>query len=436
MSLDLNQKCIDRLVEKLIEVLPEIMVENNMFIMRNSTYKLFSAEIILPQKGKLNTDLENYIGEFPFSEFVTEYISNQLSVSQKYDFDAIPVKLIELESYSNPEKIAQQIVEEFNSLPWEYTVSFKIDNEFGKIFNEKIKNYKLSESVDINSPDDEFINQYPLKDKNEKVVETLESSIGFLGGLLPVKPVKVEWDKNSTYLNIIISGFIDKFRTTATYDNVLLLLKAFIGLGISLRLFKVSYKYHSTPYKMKVLVNRKADTKLFLEHTFELDNEISETINDLTTYDLGGTNEDREKKLKWSLFALNDIKYVYSNPEKAKRVISASQWFFESYLGKNELLSFIQLIITLEILLGDKAVSDLIGLGELLGNRCAYLIGTSSSEREKILKDFKEIYRIRSKIVHSGERKLQYRERELYHLLQWMCRRIIQEEIRLMKKDE
>lgn len=433
MSLDLNQKCIDRLVEKIIEVLPEIMVKNNMIIISSSTYKIFSAEIILPQKGKLKIDLENYIGAAPFSDFVYEYISKQLSDSQKFDPDAIPLKLIELESYSNPEKIAQQIVEEFNSLPWEYTVSFKIDNEFGKIFNEKIKNYKLSESVDINSPDDEFINQYPLKDKNEKVVETLESSTGILSMLLPVK---VEWDKNSTYINFRISGFIHQYGTTATYENALLLLKAFIGLGLSLGMFKIKYKYHAMPYKMMVLVNRKADTKLFLEHTFELDNEISETINDLTTYDLDGTNEDREKKLKWILFALNDIKYVYSNPEKAKRVILASQWFFESYLSKNELLSFIQLTITLEILLGDKAVSDLIGLGELLGNRCAYLIGTSSSEREKILKDFKEIYRIRSKIVHSGERKLHFKERGLYHLVQWMCRRVIQEEIRLMKKDE
>jgi hypothetical protein len=88
----------------------------------------------------------------------------------------------------------------------------------------------------------------------------------------------------------------------------------------------------------------------------------------------------------------------------------------------------------MEILLGDKAASDLMGLGELLRNRCAYLISRSHDEREKILEDFKGIYAVRSHIVHAGKKKLNAKERELFVELQWMCRRVIQEEVKLLQR--
>jgi hypothetical protein len=96
----------------------------------------------------------------------------------------------------------------------------------------------------------------------------------------------------------------------------------------------------------------------------------------------------------------------------------------------------VQAAVVMEILLGEKAVSDLMGLGELLRNRCAYLIGRSHKEREDTLSDFKEIYEVRSKIVHSGKSRLNAKERVLFNKLQWMCRRVIQEEVARLEEDE
>ena len=75
------------------------------------------------------------------------------------------------------------------------------------------------------------------------------------------------------------------------------------------------------------------------------------------------------------------------------------------------------------------------GLGELLRNRCAYLIGTTHDQRKEILDEFKEIYDVRSKIVHRGKARLNLHERTLFSKLQWVCRRVIQEEIKLLMKD-
>lgn len=126
---------------------------------------------------------------------------------------------------------------------------------------------------------------------------------------------------------------------------------------------------------------------------------------------------------------------VYTNRMLPQKILLACQWLFDSYSGKNELLSFIQTTVVIEILLGDKIYSDQIGLGVLLRNRCAYLIGNTQSEREEVLKDFQSIYQVRSKIVHSGKSRINYCERQLFHKLQWMCLRVIQEEVKLLIGD-
>jgi hypothetical protein len=114
-------------------------------------------------------------------------------------------------------------------------------------------------------------------------------------------------------------------------------------------------------------------------------------------------------------------------------LLLAAQWLFDSYCGSNELLSFVQGAVVLETLLGDKAISDTIGLGDLLGNRCAYLISKTLEEREMILRDFRSIYDVRSKIVHAGKKRLNREQRMLFEKLQWICHRAIQKEVELFQ---
>jgi hypothetical protein len=126
---------------------------------------------------------------------------------------------------------------------------------------------------------------------------------------------------------------------------------------------------------------------------------------------------------------------VFTHKTKAEKIVRAGQWLFDSYCGNNELLSFVQAVVAMEILLGDKAVSDLMGLGELLRNRCAYLIGNGQKQRDDILNDFKKIYDVRSQIVHRGKNRLSKDERILFQDFRWMCHRVIQEEVELLQKD-
>lgn len=230
-------------------------------------------------------------------------------------------------------------------------------------------------------------------------------------------------------------ALLEYYSETPTYENVVSSLKSFCGLAIALRLFKVNLQYRSTPTKARFRIHRLIDESWEVQKTQELDSPTSDAFYDLVLHDLDGALDDDAKKSLWANSRLEDIGKVFTSRTKSKKLLLASKWLFESYSGKNELLAFIQLTIVLEILLGDKASSDQTGLSVLLRNRCAYLIGTTQTQRNELLKDFQDIYNVRSKIVHKGKSLITNTDRSLFRKLQWMCRRVIQKEVNMLKEE-
>jgi len=140
-------------------------------------------------------------------------------------------------------------------------------------------------------------------------------------------------------------------------------------------------------------------------------------------------------KAAWVKARLQDLAVAFSSGPKAEPLLLAAQWLFDSYAGRDELLSFVQAMIVLEILLGDKNIAEEIGLGALLRNRLAYMIGSSYRDRTELLEDFSSIYRVRSQIVHTGKHRLSSEERRLFLKLRWMCLRVMAKELELLKGD-
>jgi hypothetical protein len=189
-------------------------------------------------------------------------------------------------------------------------------------------------------------------------------------------------------------------------------------------------------------VHKWEEDKWVIWTRLELPQDVSELLRIIDVIELEEKTETPEtgKLIKGVLLL---ISRVFRNIPKTEKILLAGQWLLDSYTSQNELLSFVQTIVAMEILLGKNPKStkseikyDIIGIGELLRNRCAYLIGKSHSEREEILKEFERIYDVRSKIVHRGHKKLTTEELYLFRKLQWMCRRVIWEEIMLIIEDE
>ncbi len=84
--------------------------------------------------------------------------------------------------------------------------------------------------------------------------------------------------------------------------------------------------------------------------------------------------------------------------DEAINIISAIEWCFNSYTSENTTMSFLQICIALEALLGGDT-SEL-PLTKTLADRCAYLISNDIRRRTDIKKDFMNLYEVRSKLVH------------------------------------
>src|SRR4051812_9420658 len=128
-----------------------------------------------------------------------------------------------------------------------------------------------------------------------------------------------------------------------------------------------------------------------------------------------------------------------ANPSRNQRCLRAQAAMMASaytYMSRNETLAFVQAMVAMEILLGGKKTTDMVGIGELLSNRCAYLIGDSQADREQVLADFRALYKVRSDIVHSGKSRLSHSERLKFDRLLYICGRSIMEEINLLKKNQ
>ncbi len=107
---------------------------------------------------------------------------------------------------------------------------------------------------------------------------------------------------------------------------------------------------------------------------------------------------------------LNETSYlIKTSHSNAQSVKSAIEWAFDSQVEENETISFIQLCIGLEAILGEETGRE--PLTETLADRCAYLLANTIESRKKIRSIFREFYSLRSTLVHGRSIRLKDEEK-------------------------
>jgi hypothetical protein len=270
---------------------------------------------------------------------------------------------------------------------------------------------------------EEFAQEFPLLSGIQRRDDWLHRT-GLLSMMGPV-----EWDASRMYLQVETLGYMGRWVATYTEESFVALIKSALGTSVALRILEPGASYMSTTFKCSAYVHESVNDNWEIIDKVELDEQLSSAISNLKVDSLNGTLTSDEEKSQYMMYSLGLLSKV-TKSASAERLLLASKWLFESHAGRDELLSFIQAAVALEIVLGDKETSDAVGLSALLRNRCAYLIGNTHAQRETILKDFADIYEVRSRIVHRGKDRLRLNERGLMRKLRWMVNRVIQEEIK------
>lgn len=351
----------------------------------------------------------------------------------KFDGDRPLVNLFDIQGYSDATAVATRLLDSFQTLPWQYQLTFTLPDEIKMLLEPELYEFRLGPNIRLARPGKTFKERFPLDSGNARRNQDIEGSpLLFYDASKPPT-----WKVDALYLQVQVDGFVGQDGGSQTTVRAERLIRAFGGLGSALGLFVHRHKYiHGAARKTHYYVHRRnADGKWKPENRLEADDATDRGLRGLELSSPDGHLKTDAAKAAWVKARLQDLAVAFSSGPKAEPLLLAAQWLFDSYAGRDELLSFVQAMIVLEILLGDKNIAEEIGLGALLRNRLAYMIGSSYRDRTELLEDFSSIYRVRSQIVHTGKHRLSSEERRLFLKLRWMCLRVMAKELELLKGD-
>ncbi|KQO66603.1 MULTISPECIES: HEPN domain-containing protein [Methylobacterium] len=424
MPLNLHANCTARLEEVLTAGMRKLRVIYGTILAWQTLDALIPLNDVVPKQDRLPVPLTAMIDERPVSDFAADRIGRLLSNLGTFQDMAIPLpeQLVSLAPFADPAPIAQRIVGEFASLPWDYVFSLRLPRSIGTVLAtlmDATGPMDIGGGISLVRTSDALQAQFPLP---------------YASSLLMTLGAKGAWETDAVYLQVPGSGYADRYGTTGTVLRAVETLQTFLGLGIALHLFRYSPSSNSTPFgppRSSYHVHRQVDGAWAYDTSVDMEATVVMGLEGFDCTGLAGN----QNYVRFAGTVLRTMGSCFSHPREAGRILRAGQWLAGSYASRNETLSFVQAMVAMEILLGDKKTSDMVGIGELLSNRCAYLIGESQADREKVLADFRGLYSVRSEIVHSGKTRLSYSEREKFHRLLGICQRSIAAEIDLLMKN-
>lgn len=131
----------------------------------------------------------------------------------------------------------------------------------------------------------------------------------------------------------------------------------------------------------------------------------------LLTYDrtnaatlLGGTTrpaettEEMHQALEGALVPVTRFFAAHPEPD-FNSIAAAIEWYEDAKFADNQTFSYMAACIGLEALLGSNDYME--NMSKRLADRYAFLLGKTRTEREKMIRDYGDVLRLRGKLVHS-----------------------------------
>jgi hypothetical protein len=324
---------------------------------------------------------------------LTGFISSEAAhfLSQSETYDPQHRGLGTLSEYINVRDASNEFANIFVQLPFNYKLMWRSGNIFSGLSLKKMK-IDFSQSFSIISSDLLPQQNLNMTSKFKDTTHRINSELNDEDLLsLPTEGV---------YFLGSDSGYIDGGYDSDLFHVFLDNCKAFYGAGIALGMWHyIGFMGGNETKFVLSFEQREKNSSFYLGHLHTPDRDLNSLYNEIFL-----TKRRRET---WH----SDSPDLYSDIERLKPVFcgehsqklrTSSIWFLRSHSSENLIDKLLFAIISLEVMLGDRQESDRVGLTSLLANRGAYMIRRSAKERSDVLKLFKDLYSLRSKVMHSG----------------------------------
>nr|WP_315595518.1 HEPN domain-containing protein [uncultured Cupriavidus sp.] len=320
---------------------------------------------------------------FIFLDHIREILEDQK--------DTPATRLSEVLIQGQLEQLERALAEYFDSIPRQYDVYLVMPN-----FGDEISEIEISKEFGI------------------KVFDKYDELPEFFSGTGSLLSAFSKTEKRTVFLQTVVAGYCGRGLQTSGVKTAYGSFKTALQQLISKRVLKVEDVPGSLGF---FLSSQHAVQKFDLVYVDRLSKkgakaplpmdvcrllEKARPDTDSENWKKAVAAESAHSALK-SVLRLPSLLMISDSPE-AKRVRAATEWCFDSYVSENQTLAFLQTCIGLEALFGDDTSNG--SLTHTLADRCAYLIGNNIKGRNTIRERFKELYVMRSKLVHGNATSL------------------------------
>lgn len=418
MSIKLRPKVLEELEQEVSRFLELTNVNHGSILdVLPSFGVLWEAEALLPREGPTRQQLNRYLGEHSLSAFIPAELQQRM-LALKYEPEKASEPLLKVLETDDPRPLARELLQGLANLPRSYWATLPLPANLAEFVKCLDPVYSFGPGVRlVHDPD-----------KLQRFTPTNALPAAAIFGMAPLFGSPFSPSGPQAALQVQVDGFIPRFGSGETADEAHGMFKSFFGLGLAVGLLKTADFPQPQAGRLSISFDQVDSSEEQPLSRMPLTDSETTAISGLRY--AAKSNRDR-RDLTDAERRMADMEAILSAPEQHQLLLRASRWLFDSHVSEDPLLSFVQATVVLEILLGEKASSDEVGLSTLLANRCAYMIGASTSERTNVIKQFKTLYGTRSQIVHSGKHRLFASEKVQLHQLRGLGRRVICAEINL-----
>lgn len=362
--------------------------------------------------------LKEYISENPFADFLDDYLRKKVSAEGFLYADGCALSAIN--GFSDLAALSGEIIDAIEAVPHTYAFSIPLPQTLNSQFQSSGL-WELSERIHIGKGE-HLHRAYDVP----SLTNGKGQNFGKGHAIMVV---------NNAHLVVRGTGYVLGREMSHPYHRALEDIRAMFGLMLALGLVRLNYLPATSDNEMWITLNRQVGGVFRYEGTFRLDSAWSHVLSRLV---FPPTNPAVPPQWAYAVGRhLTTLEYILASEKHGRRLKLAAQWFFDSYAGDNQLLQYVQAMVALEILVGGtKDENADVGIGKLMRNRIAYLIGRSIEEREQIMKTFDAIYAVRSNIVHAGYSRLTGEQLDQLVVLQEYVARVIAAEAKLITPDD
>lgn len=325
---------------------------------------------------------KEWINERQAEGLVVSAIYKEISKSQ-----LVPDLNGRLSDFINSSELAECVVERVVGLPYAYSVYYELPN----FLVPGNSNLDISCDVRLETLSNRFVKG-----------ESLASRLG------------IQLDTESCFFCIEVKGYCDHDPSGETPQESLKIFKTFVERGKASNVLWENFflRFSSAKTASQYIYCHEHNSGAVRDiMRCSISKDVSEV---LTSLQLTPKLAEAVNANEIISNGMSDFKKLTRSSDLSlARIVAACEWSFDADAEQIPAMKVVKACIGLESVYGDDNSEG--GLTKSLSDRCGYSLATSAIERKVIMRRCRELYRLRSSIVHGVKRKLSSEDMDLLH---------------------